>query len=238
MWYGLWLGLSCAVGAQNPAASEDPPAPPPLEWVLAGAQAGDPLAQLTMAILYEERESFTNAVRWLRLASAGGQSEAQFKLAYALTIGRGVQRDMAEAVRWYQAAAERDHAEAQYNLAVCLEKGLGTKPDLAAAFQWHTKAAMLGDDFAQKALGVCYERGLGVKADPAEAYKWYHLAAERGNPDGLKLRSLLQPRLSAAQLAEGKRRYAELVAKAPQSMTVEVAPKPDQPRTRPVDFLE
>lgn len=199
---------------------------------------GDPLAQYAIAISYEQRDSFTNAVRWLKQAAEGGVADAQFKLGYYFTAGLGVAKDMTQAAKWYGEAAKRDHAEAQYNFAVCLEKGLGVPKDLAAAFQWHSRAAMLGDDFAQKALGVCHEKGLGVKGDLVEAWKWYHLAAERGNADAAKLRGLLQPRLSAAQLAEARKRYADFVAKAPVSVTAALPSKPGQPKPRSVDFLQ
>jgi TPR repeat protein len=235
-WVAMVACLSLA--DELPAQEASEPPQPPLEAVMAAAFEGDPLAQLAIAIVYEERESFTNAVRWLNRAAETGLAEAQFKLAYAHTVGRGAPKDLAAAVSWYRRAAEQDHAEAQYNLAVCYEKGLGIERDLQAAFQWHTKAALLGDDFAQKALGVCCEKGRGVAADAVEAWKWYSVAAERGNSEALKLRELLASRLTKEQLAEGRGRYSEFVARAPVSVTAPLASKPDKPRQRTVDFLE
>lgn len=233
----LALGVS-SYAAEDSAPETKAPEPPTLEEVMAAAFQGDAISQYTLAIMYEQRESFTNAVRWLHKAADGGLSEAQFKLGYMATVGLGTPKSMEEAVRWYRAAAEKGHSEAQYNLAVCLEKGLGAKQDLKAAYDWHTKAAMLGDDFAQKALGVCFEKGRGVAADLAEAHKWYSVAAERGNRDAAKLRTLLEPQMTKTQLEAARKLYGEFIAKAPVSVTTPLPGKGEEPRKRAVDFLE
>ncbi len=230
--------LLAAMSLPKAVAQTESPEAPPLEVVMAAAFEGDAISQYTLALMYEQREAYTNAVRWLRRASDAGLGEAQFKLAYMQTVGLGTARNMEEAVKWYRAAAEKGHAEAQYNLAVCLEKGLGIKQDVKAAFDWHTKAALQGDDFAQKALGVCYEMGRGVATDWIEAFKWYETAARRGNRDAIKLRSLLEPRMSKAQLSEARQRYESFIAKAPASLSTPLPGKDDEPRKRAVDFLE
>jgi len=234
----LLVAPATGVLAQTQVPVEQPTAPPPLESVMAAAFEGDALSQLALALMYEQRESFTNAHRWLRRAAEGGIAEAQFKLGYSLTVGLGAPTNLTEAAKWYRAAATQNHAEAQYNLAVCLEKGLGVKADLQEAFAWHSKAALLGDDFAQKALGVCYEKGRGTTADPAEAFKWYQVAANRGNPDAARLLKLLEPRLTKTQREDGQRRVTDFLAKAPASATLPIASKPEEPRKRAVDFLE
>lgn len=205
---------------------------------MVAAFQGDAKSQLTLGLMYEQRDSFTNAVRWYRKSAEQGNADAQFKLGWLHTTGQGVARDYASAARWFQQAAEKNMVAAQYNLAVCWEKGYGVKTNYTQALEWYRKAAGQGEDYAQKAVGVFYEKGRGVPVDLVEAYKWYQTAARRGNPDALKLRDRLQPRLTPEQRAEGDRRSAQYAASLPGAG---ISPPPgasSKPRPKPADFLE
>jgi TPR repeat protein len=59
---------------------------------------------------------YVEAVKWWRLAAEQGLANAQYKLGFAYSEGKGVPRDDTEAVRWWRLAAEQNVANAQSNL--------------------------------------------------------------------------------------------------------------------------
>ena len=230
----VWCwGADTGSDAELPAGIE-----PTITEVMEDAFQGDAVSQLKLGLMYEQRNSFTNAVRWYRKAAEQGNADAQFKIGYLHTTGQGMPRDHDAAAKWFRLAAEQNVLAAQYDLAVCLEKGYGGPTNNVEALKWYHKAAGRGDEFAQKAVGVFYEKGKGVPVDMAEAYKWYQLAAARGNPDAIKLLDLLRPRLTPQQLAEGRRRYAASAASIPGSNLILDSSVPPKPRSKPKDFLE
>jgi TPR repeat protein len=72
--------------------------------------------------------------------------------------------------------------------------------------------ARAGDAEAQHQLGLLNARADYAEADPARAWAWLELAARQGREDAAEARRRLEPRLSEAQRAEG-RRLAEELAK-------------------------
>ena len=201
--------------------------------------------QLTVGRMYEERGSYTNAVRWYQEAAKIGDPGGQFKLGMLHAQGAGLPRDMVTAVKWFEQSAKQGFAGAQYNLGVCWEKGLGTpERNYGEALKWYALAAEQNDAYAQKAVGVFYEKGLGVKADLAEAYKWYALASTAGITEGETLRKNLAAKFKPEELVAAQKRFTDYAAaKAahstapPPRLPVETAVKPAaKPKTK--DFLE
>lgn len=150
-----------------------------------GAEAGDPEAQLQLAILYAKGEGvsqdYTTAAKWFRAAAEQDLPRAQYDLGVLYERGRGVPTDSAQAATWYRKAAEGKYPLAEYNLAVAYTKGEGTRKDLTEAAVWYRRAAEQGVVQAMVNLGMLYERGDGVPASPVDAYAWYLAAARRGN---------------------------------------------------------
>ncbi len=225
--------------------AQAPPEPPSFEEVLARAQQGEVIMQLTVGRMYEERGSYTNAVRWYQEAVKSGDAGGQFKLGMLHAQGAGLPRDMVAAVKWFEQSAKQGFAAAQYNLGVCWEKGLGTpERNYAEALKWYKLAAEQNDAFAQKAMGVFYEKGLGVKTDLAEAYKWYALASTAGFPEGETLRKNLAAKFKPEELAAAQKRFTDYAAaKAANSATppprlpVEATAKPAT-KAKTKDFLD
>ena len=160
-------------------------------------------------------------------AAEKGDARSQVKLgdAYASRF------DYFTAARWYRLAAEKGAADAQWCLGTIL---LGGKPtitkggrsvpkDLDGAIKWIFKAAIQGHTRAQVDLGHCCSAGVGVRQDNVEAYKWYSLAAKANDIWGPVYRDPLILKLTADQIAEGQRRVADFLARAPDSQT---APEP------------
>jgi TPR repeat protein len=124
--------------------------------------------------------------------------------------GQGVPRDEAKAMQLYREAAQKHHPGGAYNLAVMYEFGRGGPQDQTEAAKWYAKAADAGEPLAQFNLGQRYMFGIGVSNDPIEAYKWLTLAAAGGVSDALKFSKQLEPKMSAAQLAEARQRASRI----------------------------
>jgi TPR repeat protein len=156
-----------------------------LAYFQRGAQAGDPEAELQLAILYAKGEGvaqdYAIAATWFRAAAEQGLPRAQYDLGVLYDRGRGVPADPVQAVSWYLKAAEGKYPLAQYNLAVAYTKGEGTRQDSTEAALWYRRAAGQGVVQAMVNLGMLYERGEGVSVSPVDAYAWYLAAGRRGN---------------------------------------------------------
>lgn len=151
------------------------------------------------------------AVKLFQVAAGQGNSAAQAYLAAAYRTGVGIEKNPAESVRWFRAAAEQGDARSQGVLASLYGTGEGVPKNLPEAAKWYQLAAEQGLVRAQANLGAMYYLGQGVPQDPVTAYKWLHLAAQKGDPDAKKNRGLAANRLTAAQMAEGRKRAAEFV---------------------------
>lgn len=128
-----------------------------------------------------QRNAYTEALQWCRLAARQGSADAQLILGDIYLYGKGTEEDHAEAAKWYRKAAGQDVARAQLCIGTLLYCGDGVPQDYTEAFNWLSKAAEKGDAVAQLLLGEMYAGGEGVPADTEEAAKWYRLSAAQGN---------------------------------------------------------
>jgi len=177
----------------GPSRADTVPVPPPptdeaasrAVSFLARANAGDPIAQYNVAVLYARGEGlaqdYGSANAWFLKAAETGNLAAQFNLGVMYQRGLGVQQDHVEAVRWYRKAAEHRYAPAEYNLAIAYAEGQGTPKDPVAAARWYHLAATQGLTAAMINFAILYEKGEGVERSPIDAYAWYHAAAQRGD---------------------------------------------------------
>lgn len=230
---GIVLSLSLSVPLVS--AQEEQPT---LGELVEAAFAGDVVAQLSVAAMYEEREAYPDAEKWFLKAAHQGNPDAQFKVGFFLSTGLGGVTNLVDAASWYEKAASNKVARAQHNLAVCFEHGLGRGKDLNKALRWYREAAYAGDTFAQKAVGVFHEKGRGITINMAEAAAWYMLSAGRGNKRASELLNSLKTRASAADWEKGKEMGNRLsVAIYSESLRPPVALPQEQPAI-PKDFLE
>ncbi len=121
--------------------------------------------------------------------------------------------DYHTAVKEFQLSAERGDVKARYNLGVMYQLGLGVPQDDQEAVRWYRLAAEQGDASAQFKLGVMYDKGKGVLKDYVLAHMWLNLAEAKGVKEAVKLRDLLEERMTPAQLAEAQRLAREWKAK-------------------------
>ena len=152
------------------------------------ATAGDPEAQLTLAIIYQQGDGTIAdpelAAVWCRKAAEHGLAAAQCVLAEFHESGIGVPQDPVEMFKWYRKAAEQGDAQAQFRLGSCYRLGEGVAPNPQLAQSWTLKSANQGHAIAQGNMGgFCLEKG-----DPQyypEAVRWFKLSAEQGHPKGM-----------------------------------------------------
>lgn len=102
---------------------------------------------------------------WRPLAMAG-DPDAQFNLAQAYRLGRGIAADRAQAKDWYRRAATQGHPAAQANYGLILfEDG-----DQRGAMPWLQQAADRGDARAQYVVGTALFNGDLLPKDWPRAY--------------------------------------------------------------------
>ncbi len=124
--------------------------------------------------------NYRAAVDTWTAAAATGSANAQFGLAIAYDLGRGVPRDARRACLYYRSAGEGGISIAAFNMAVMLDSGQCGSRDATAAADWYARAAAAGHARAQYDLAQLYEAGDGVPRNPQLAVLWYRLASQSG----------------------------------------------------------
>lgn len=195
--------------------------PNPFEICRKQAEAGDPRAQWSLAVMYARGEygqarDEAQAGYWYRQSALAGFPAAQAALALMLATGQGVPQDGQEATHWWKKAAEQGDAESQYNVALMYEKGMGVTQDHAVAAFWLQKAAEQGIVIAQTRLGLAFATGRLGQPDLVEAFAWFAVAASAGNEAAQANREHAESLMSPQQLKEGRRRADQLVKKLTQ----------------------
>ncbi|ALO45928.1 tetratricopeptide repeat protein [Pseudohongiella spirulinae] len=168
------------------------------------------------------------AVALFTQAADNGLAIAQYNLGVMYFTGEGVAQDYERAFHYTQMAAEQGHVNAMVNLGVLYYNQLGVKPDWMAvwplslinrnrhyreAAHWYGLAAEYDHGGAQYYLATLYDNGLGVEQDLSEAYMWTLLARDNDVPEASLLMASLRQRMSAEELAQAERAYAEWVLK-------------------------
>lgn len=165
------------------------------EYFRAGAEGGDPAAQMTLGLLHRLGAGVprdTGAmVDLMRQAAEGGYHFAQFRLGQTYLTGDGIPGgedaslgipDREAAARYLSMAAEQGNIEAVLELARYYGELDGEgQGDPEQQFLWTSRAAEAGLPDAVAALGFLYERGRGVEADPERAAALYVRAMETGD---------------------------------------------------------
>ena len=182
------------------------------------AEAGDPEADLLMAMEYLDRHgaaaSDQSAFEWLSRAAARNQPLAQYDLGLMYENGRGVKADAAQALHWFEMAALKGNRRAMHSLATAYAEGWGTAKNLTEAARWYARAAQLGSVNDQFNLGVLYERGMGVPESLPDAYKWYDIAAAQGDQEVAGPHCRPRPHLLAGGPCRGAQRCCFLQARS------------------------
>lgn len=119
---------------------------------------------------------YRKAVEEWRGPAVAGDADAQFNLAQAYKLGRGVPLDPALAESWFRKAAVQGHVQAADNYGLALFQA-GRKTEAAP---WLEKSVAHGEPRAQLVLGTMLFNGDGVPRDYPRAYALMTLASQAG----------------------------------------------------------
>ncbi len=107
------------------------------------------------------KEDFAKAFQLCKPLAEQGDADAQNKVGWMYSTGKGVPQDYAEALKWFQLAAEQGFAPAQNLLGLLYDQGQGVPQDNAEAAKWYGMAADQGFADAKLNLRLLYDQGLG-----------------------------------------------------------------------------
>jgi TPR repeat protein len=168
------------------------------------------------------------------VAAEEGLDLAQYNLAILYFTGQGVDQDVAEAFRWTEAAALQGHVAAQFNLGSLYFAGDGVEADPDKAVEMFTRAGQAGhasaalilaNMFADGELSVDEEEpGLFTRLsnyisalfsdtqgsdDLVLAHAWASMAKANESDEADALLVDLEGRMSAEQLSQARRQFAQ-----------------------------
>lgn len=163
------------------------------------APASDADAKVKAGVDAWQAGDYAKAVDvWRPLASAGN-ADAQFNLAQAYRLGRGVPADAKAGEDWYRKAAMQDHVQAQSNYGLILFQN----GDRAGAMPWLQKAAEKGDPRAQYVVGTALFNGEPLPRDWVRAYALMTRAATTGLPPAVTSLSEMDKYIPLDQRKQG-----------------------------------
>lgn len=142
------------------------------------AAAAPALADVKAGVDAWSRGDYADAVREWREPAAQGDPDAQFNLAQAYRLGRGVERDPRQAEIFYAKAAAQGHIKAADNYGLMLFQA-GRQEE---AMPYVIAASDRGDPRAQYLLGIAHFNGDIVEKDWVRAYALLTLANSAGLP--------------------------------------------------------
>lgn len=154
-------------------------------WFTQAAEAGSPIAQFNLAVLFEKgagvEQSYRSAANWYKKAALQNHAGAQLNLGFLFERGLGVNQSLADAFRWYKASAENGDPVAQHNVGLLLVSEHFGIPDHKPAFGWFLQSAESGYAPAMYSAGLRYLNGLGVSYSANNAIYWLSRAAQKDN---------------------------------------------------------
>ncbi len=169
-----------------------------------------------------QRGDYATAVKEWRPAAIAGDADAQFNLAQAYKLGRGVPApDLKQAEAWYQKAAMQGHAQAEDNYGLILFQN-GSRKE---ALQWIRKSADRGEPRAQYVLGTALFNGDLIDKDWIRAYALMTRASSAGLPQASSTLAQMDQYIPLDQRQKGTAlaRDLELRAAKPQMQMSAIA---------------
>jgi len=165
------------------------------------------------------RGDYKAAIREWKEPAAKGDPDAQFNLAQAYKLGRGVERNLPRAQQLFGEAAARGHLQAADNYGLLLFQG-GQR---AKAMPFIHAASDRGDPRAQYVLGLAYFNGDTVPKDWQRAYALVSLAQQAGLPQAAGALSQMDKHIPLEQRQRSVALAAELASKAQATRQRQVA---------------
>lgn len=145
------------------------------------------------------RGDYPTAVAEWRKAAIAGDADAQFDLAQAYKLGRGVPVDLPMAESWYRKAALQGHPQAEDNYGLALFED-GKRDE---AVPWLEKAVARGEPRAQLVLGTMLFNGDAVQRDWVRAYALLVRSSAAGLPQGSQTLAEMDKYIPTEQRQQG-----------------------------------
>ncbi|WP_068076243.1 SPOR domain-containing protein [Novosphingobium lentum] len=153
---------------------------------------------------------YAAAIKQWQVPAATGDPDAQFNLAQAYKMGRGVPLDLKKAEELYRRAAEQGHLQAGDNYGLLLFQ-TGRRQE---AMPWLTASAGRGEPRAQYVLGIAHFNGDMVPKDWVRAYALMSRAASMGLPQATTSLATMDTIIPLDQRQEGVAMAAQLEQQA------------------------
>jgi len=171
-----------------------------------------------------QRGDYPAAVKEWRPAAIAGDADAQFNLAQAYKLGRGVPTDLKQAESWYQKAAAQGHVQASDNYGLILFQNGNRKE----ALPWIEKSANRGEPRAQYVLGTALFNGDLTGKDWVRAYALMTRASSAGLPQASTTLAQMDQYIPLDQRQKGTAlaRDLELKSARPQMSAIATADIP------------
>jgi len=205
-----------------------------------GALAGSAaLADVKAGVDAWAAGNYDAAVREWRPPADAGDPDAQFNLAQAYKLGRGVPRDLTRAEDLYARAAAQGHMQAADNYGLLLFQ----RGEKERAMPYIRSAAARGDTRAEYILGLALFNGDGMERDWIRAYAYVSLAQQGGLPQAAGALTQMDQHIPMADRQKAVAVAAQLAADADATRERQVAaidlggmpgrPTPGRPAARP-----
>ncbi len=177
------------------------------------------------------RGDYRTAIDQWRPLAIAGDADAQFNLAQAYKLGRGVPLDPALAESWFRKAAAQGHVQAQDNYGLALFQA-GKKSE---ALPWLEKSVARGEPRTQLVLGTMLFNGDGVPRDYPRAYA----LMTRASSAGLQSASQTLAQMDQYITAEDRQRGTALAQQiaAQQKLAQASAPATIRPQQAPASIV-
>ena len=165
------------------------------------------------------RGDYPRAVTEWQKPAAAGDADAQFNLAQAYKLGKGIAPDLKRAEELYLKAAQQGHLQAADTYGLLLFQ-TGRRE---AAMAWLVPSAERGEPRAQYVLAVAHYNGDLLPKDPIRAYALMTRAAAAGLDVAKSTLASMDQTLPLEQRQQGVAMAAELEARASAQRTAQMA---------------
>jgi cell division protein FtsN len=173
--------------------------------------------------------NFASALTIWRPLAEAGNADAQFNVAQAYRLGRGVAADPKQAMAWYRKAAEQEHPQAAATYGLMLYQG----GDKQGAMPWLQKAADRGDPRALYVVATAQFNGDPLPKDWIGAYARMTRAAASGLPQAKTSLAEMEGLIPADQRAKGTEMAARMEHTTSATPLATPAASPAPPPARP-----
>ena len=175
--------------------------------VLASGTAG---ADVKAGVDAWKRGDFRAAVEQWRPLAISGDADAEFNLAQAYKLGRGVPLDPALAESWFRKAAMQGHVQAQDNYGLALFQN----DKKQEAVPWLEKSVARDEPRAELVLGTMLFNGDGVPREFPRAYALMTRASQQGLKSASETLAQMDQYISPADRERGTALAQQYAAQA------------------------